>query len=80
MTRKDVAKLLIRLLITFACMLPVLILIGYFLYGKISDVVMIVIFVVLCGGVFALEELVHYKLYQKRQALKEKAKQDNNKS
>lgn len=79
MTRKDIAKLLIRLLITFACMLPIFILLGYLLYGKISDVVMIIIYVVLGGGIYALEELVHYKVYQKRQELKEQARHNQNK-
>ena len=79
MTRKDIAKMLIRLLITFACMLPIFVLIGYLLYEKISDIVMMIIVVVLGGAAFALEELVHYKIYQKRQALKEQARQGGNK-
>lgn len=80
MTRKDIAKLFIRLLITFVCMLPILGLIGYLLYQKISDIVMIIIFVVIGGAVFALEELIHYKRYQKRQELKEQIQNNSNKN
>lgn len=80
MTRKDITKLFVRLLITFVCMLPILGLIGYLLYQKISDIVMVIIFLVLAGGGFALEELIHYKRYQKRQELKEQARKNDNQS
>ena len=79
MTRKDVAKLFKRFLILFACMLPLFILVGYLLYNRVSDIVMIIIFVVLAGAGFALEELVHYKLYQKRKALKEEKEKNSKK-
>ena len=80
MTRKDIAKVFIRMLITFVCMLPVFLLIGFSLYEKISDIVMIIIFLVIAGGVFALEEFIHFKIYQKRQKLKEEAIKNNNQS
>ena len=70
MTRKDVSGIFKRFLITFACMLPILIGLGFLLNGKISDAVMIVIFVVVAGAGIAIEELIHFKLYQKRQRLK----------
>ena len=73
MTRKDVAKLFIRFLITFAFMLVVLIPLGIFLENKVSDFVMIFIFVVVAGGGFAIEEYIHFKSYAKRQRLKEEA-------
>lgn len=71
MTRKDISKLFKRFLITFLCSLPVLIALGFLLTNKVSDFVMIVIFVVIAGGAFAVEELVHFKLYQKRERLKQ---------
>ena len=70
MTRKDVSGIFKRFLITFACMLPILIGLGFLLNGKISDLVMIVIFVVVAGAGIAIEELIHFKLYEKRQRLK----------
>ena len=71
MTRKDATKLFIRFLIVFACVLPVLIVIGLLLTDKISDFVMVIIFVVIAGGVLAIEELIHFKLRQKREMLKQ---------
>ena len=71
MTRKDATKLFIRFLIVFACTLPVLIPIGLLLTNKISDFVMVTIFVVIAGGAFAVEELIHFKLRQRRELLKQ---------
>ena len=76
MTRKEITQLFTRFLITFACMLPVLFGIGFLLKNKVSDFVMVVIFVVVAGTAVAIEEL-----YQKRQMLKQQNqnyKQDNN--
>ena len=67
MNRKDVSKLFKRFLITFACSLPLLILVGIFIEGKVSDFVMVTIFVVLAGIVLALEELLYRKFASKRQ-------------
>jgi len=81
MTRKEITQLFTRFLITFACMLPVLFGIGFLLKNKVSDFVMVVIFVVVAGTAVAIEELIHFKLYQKRQMLKQQNqnyKQDNN--
>ena len=72
MTRKEVTKLFQRFLITFLCTLPFLIAIGFLLYQKVSDFVMIIIFVVIAGGVLAIEEWIHYKRWKKRQELREK--------
>ena len=71
MTRKDATKLFLRFLITFVCTLPVLIVLGFLLTNKVSDFVMITIFVVISGGVLAVEELVHFRLRQKRELLKQ---------
>ena len=71
MTRKEITKLFQRFLITTLILLPFLILLGFLLANKVNDFVMIVMFVVIIGGVFALEELIHYKRYQKREKLKE---------
>ena len=71
MTRKEITKLFQRFLITFACTLPFLIGLGFLLYQKVSDFVMVVIFVVIAGGVLAVEEWIHYKRRQKRQMLRE---------
>ena len=75
MTRKEVTGIFKRFLITFACLAPVLIGLGFLLNGKVSDIVMVVIFVVVAGLGIAIEELVHFKLYQRRQILKEKEKE-----
>lgn len=79
MTRKEVTGIFKRFLITFACMLPALIGLGFLIRGKISDVVMIVIFVVIAGAGIAIEELIHFKLYQKRQKLKEEKQKEGTK-
>jgi zinc transporter ZupT len=66
MTRKDVVKLIKRFLITFLCTLPLLVLIGYLLIGKISNALMTFIFVVIAGGVFFLEEVIRYQKKQNK--------------
>lgn len=71
MTRKEVTKLFKRFLITFLCSLPFLIGLGFLLYEKVSDFVMITIFVVLAGLIFGVEELIHFTAFKKRQLLKE---------
>ena len=79
MTRKEISQIFKRFLITFACMLPIFIGLGFLLSGKVSDAVMIVIFVVVGGLGFAIEEYIHFKRYQKRQELREKEGRKNGK-
>ena len=79
MSKKEVTKLFKRFLITFLCSLPFLIVIGFLLYEKVSDAVMIVIFVVLAGVIFAFEELIFIRAYRKRQLLKQKALDESEK-
>ena len=67
MNKKDVSKLFKRFLITFACSLPLLILVGILIDGKVSDFVMVTIFVAIAGVVLGAEELLHYKFASKRQ-------------
>lgn len=71
MTRKEITDLFVRFLITFCLMLPFFIGIGFLLQDKVSDFVMVTIFVVLCGIVLSIEEYIHYKNFQKRKLLKE---------
>ena len=66
MNRKDVTNLFVRFLVTFACCLPVLIPLGFLLSGKVLDIVMIIIFVLVAGIVFALEEYIHLKIVLRR--------------
>ena len=82
MTRKDITGVYKRFLITFLCMLPVLIGLGFLLDGKVSDVVMIIIYVVVAGAVVAIEEYIHFKRKKRREMLKEQNAQnyDNKKS
>ncbi|HAJ77486.1 MAG TPA: hypothetical protein DCO89_00255 [Clostridiales bacterium] len=80
MTRKDATKLFIRFLITFAFMLPALIALGLLLTNKVSNFVMIVMFVVIAGGIFAIEELIYFKLRQKRELLKQNELEKNKKN
>ena len=79
MTRKEIAKLFIRFLITFACMIPLFIGRGFLLSGKVSDFVMTTIFVVLGGAGVAVEEFIHFKRVQKREELKNKEGKNNGK-
>lgn len=78
MTRKDIAKLFKRFFITFFCCVPVLLLIGFLLQDKIQDWILTVVFIVIAGGVFAIEEYIHFKLLKKREALKQQLKQNKN--
>ena len=70
MSRKDIIKLFLRFLITFACSVPLLLLIGYFISGKVHDVVEVIIYVAVAGAVLALEEFIRFKLKQRREKLK----------
>lgn len=70
MTRKSIAELFKRFLLTFVCMLPIFIVVGILLQNKVSDVVMTIIFVVLGGAGVALEELIHFKRVEKREQMK----------
>ena len=67
MNRKDVSKLFKRFLITFACSLPLLILVGILIDGKVSDFVMVTVFVAIAGVVLGAEELLYRKYASKRQ-------------
>ena len=79
MTKKELTSLFKRFLITFVCCLPLFFVIGFLLQGKISDVVMVVIFVTLGGLVFALEEYISYIRRKKREQLKQDLKNNKNK-
>ena len=81
MTRKEIANLFIRFLITFACMSPLFVALGFLLNGKVTDFVMITIFVVLAGAGTAVEEYIHFKKVEKRKQLKrEQMKKGENKN
>lgn len=71
MTRKEIAKLFKRFLITFACLLPIFIGIGLLLNGKIQNWIMVFIFVTVGGLTLALEEYIHRKNMLDRQQKKE---------
>ena len=71
MNRKDITQLFKRFLITFACSLPLLILVGVLLDSKVSDFVMVVVFVAVAGVIIAAEELIFRKLYLKRKQQRE---------
>lgn len=79
MNKKEITKTALRYLITFLCVAPFLIGLGLLLENKISDFVMIVMFAVLAGGVIVIEEIIHSKLYQRRQRIKEERKANFNK-
>lgn len=79
MTRKDIANLYKRFFITFACLLPIFIVLGILLGDKIQSWILIVIYVTIGGGVLALEEFIHHKKYMERQAKKEQMEMKNGK-
>lgn len=66
MTRKDIVKVFKRFIITFLCTFPFLLIVGYFLNEKINDALMVFMFVVIAGGVFFLEEVIHQKIKEKQ--------------
>ena len=74
MTRKDIFQLIKRFLLTFLCCVPVLLLIGYLLQGKVQSWIMVTIFVVVAGGVLAIEEYIVYARRKKREKIKEDLK------
>lgn len=55
-------------------MLPIFIGIGFLLQDKVSDAVMIIIFVTIGGAGIALEEYISYNRRKKREEQKEKQK------
>ena len=71
MTRRDITKLFKRFFMTFFCCVPIFLGIGFLLNGKIQPWIMTAIFVVIGGGVLAIEEYVHYKRVQKREQIKQ---------
>lgn len=77
MSKKEIAGVFKRFLLTFLCLLPILIGLGFLLNGKVSDIVMIIIFVVLAGAGVAVEELIHFSQVKKREELKQKEKDKN---
>ena len=79
MTRKDITKLFKRFLITFICMSPIFIGIGFLLVNKVTNFVMVTIFVVTGGAGLAIEEFIHFKRVQKREELKNKEGKNNGK-
>ena len=79
MTRKDIMQLLKRFLITFCCTIPLMIAVGFLLKNKISNFVMVVIYVVIAGAVLAVEEYIYYKKRVKREQLKEELKNKRSK-
>ena len=66
MTRKDVTKLFARFLVVFAVCIPIFVLIGSLLDGKIDAVIEVIVFVVIGGVAFFLEEFLHVKAFKKR--------------
>ena len=74
MNKKEITKTALRYLITFLCTAPFLVGLGLLLENKIADIVMIIMFAVIAGGVIVIEELIHSKLYQRRQKIKEARK------
>lgn len=79
MTRKDIFGLIKRFLLTFLCCVPVLLVIGYFLQGKVQSWIMVTIFVVVAGAVLAIEEYIVYTRRKKREKIKQELKSKHNK-
>lgn len=74
MTIKEYVHVFKRFIITFLLCLPIFILIGVLLQGKIHNGIMIAMFVVIGGIAFAVEELWYSKHKKKQELLREKAK------
>lgn len=64
--KRDTFKSFKRIAITLLCCIPVLGVVGYFLLGKVSNTVMIVIFISILCVLLGIEEIIHIALSQKR--------------
>ena len=74
MTRRDITKLFKRFFITFFCCVPIFLIVGFLLENKIQSYILTIIFVVIGGAIFAMEELIYFKAKQKREKLKDELK------
>ena len=63
----ELKKSIKRYLVTMLCAVPLLILIGVFLEGKVNKALRIFIFVLVLSVVFVVEEFVYSKIKQKQQ-------------
>ena len=70
MTKKEIYQLMKRFLISFACCVPLFLFVGVMWGQYFSQAVLVIIFTVFAGLVFALEELYHYKKMEKQKEIK----------
>ena len=71
MTKKDFYQVIKRFLITFACCVPLFVFVGVEWGQYFSQTVMVIMFTVFAGGVFALEELHNANKLEKQKQIKE---------
>lgn len=64
--KRDTFKSIKRIAITLLCCIPILGIVGYFLLGKVSNTIMIIIFISILCVVLGIEELIHIFSSQKR--------------
>lgn len=64
--KRDTFKSIKRIAITLLCCIPILGIVGYFLLGKVSNTIMIIIFISILCVVLGIEELIHIFLSQKK--------------
>ena len=74
MTKKEFVKIFKRFFITFLICLPIFVLIGVFLTGKISNFLIILMYVVIGAVAFVIEELWWAKHQKKLEQRREEAK------
>lgn len=74
MTKKEFVKVFKRFFITFLICLPLLVLVGVFLTGKISNALIIFLYVLIGALAFVLEELWWSKHQKKLEQVREESR------
>lgn len=80
MTRKEIVRMFKRFFLMFACCIPIFVGIAFLINGKTSTFVMTLIFIVIGGGAFFIEEVLRNKRRTAGREKRQKTLQDDKKT
>lgn len=72
--KKETIRLYKRFFIVLLCCFPVLVLMAFFVVGKLSNILQILIYCLIVAAVFVIEELLYNAKREQRERLKEEAR------